>query len=362
MTDAIVGGLPYPVVVGGEAARHVAAAAMGAEGVAVLYDRRVSTRANAIRRSLTAARLPVLGELAISGGERCKNAATLQRVWRWLVRCGVGRRAVLVAIGGGSITDLAGLAAATYLRGIDWIAVPTTVLGMADAAIGGKTAIDLPEGKNLVGAFWTPRMVAADLPALATLPKRERSGGCAEMIKAAVIGDPELLEALERLPFGRSDARPWGGAIAAAAAVKARIVAADPREAGMREMLNLGHTLGHAFEHASRGRLTHGFAVSIGLRGAGLLALRQGLFSPPEHARVLRCLKRAGLPLCDNAADLRAVERALAVDKKRQAAAPRFVLPVRIGEVRIGMTAAPDDVRDVIAQCTRPPSAEELGR
>jgi len=152
-----------------------------------------------------------------------------------------------------------------------------------------------------------------------------------------------------------------GPALAAAAGVKARIVAADPREAGAREMLNLGHTLGHAFEHASRGRLTHGFAVSIGLRGAGLLALRQRLFSAGDHARVLRCLKRAGLPLCDRAADVRAVERALAVDKKRLAAAQRFVLPVRIGEVRIGMAAAPADVRDVIAQCTRPPSAEELG-
>jgi 3-dehydroquinate synthase len=361
MSDVVVDGLPYPILVSRSAAPGVGMVLRGAASAALVCDARVAPRARSIAREISRAGVSVLGQLAISGGERAKSMRTLERLWSWLLSLGADRRTVLVAIGGGTVTDVAGFAAATFMRGIPWLPVPTTVLGMADAAIGGKTAIDRAQGKNLAGAFWAPRAVVADLAALATLPRRHIMTGLAEIVKAAVIGDPHLLDLVDGLRPRRAVPADWREVIVAAAAVKVRIVASDPREAGPREALNLGHTLGHAIEHAAKGRMPHGEAVAIGLRGEGLLALRAGLYSMGEHARVLRALRHCELPLAYGRLDAGTILRALSRDKKRRGGSARFALPERIGSIRTGVAAGDADLRAVIAQCARAPGAEELG-
>ena len=360
MSDRIVDGLAYPVVITSRAAPVAVEALRDCSGLAVVYDARVARRAAELSVAARHAGVKVLGSLALRGGERIKSVSSTSALWRWLLAHRVERASVLVAVGGGTLTDLAGFAAATYMRGIAWVAVPTTLLGMVDASIGGKTAIDLPEGKNVAGVFWPPRAVVADVGALTTLPRREMENGMAEIIKSAVIGDPSLLELADAAFARASNSGDWGEVVAAAARVKIGIVAADPLETGRRAALNLGHTLGHAIEHASRGRLSHGRAVAIGLRGEGLLAIALRLFSPAAHARVLTALRLAGLPLHDRALDLAAAMRALLADKKRLGARLRFSLPVAIGDVRTGIEAEPALVRRVLAQCARAPRAEEL--
>jgi 3-dehydroquinate synthase len=361
MSDVVIDGLAYPIVVSDAAPARVAALLQGASAVAVVCDERVGPRARAIARELSAAGISVVGQLGMRGGERCKSLGTVERLWGWLLRRGVDRHTVLVAVGGGTVTDVAGLAAATFMRGIAWLPVPTTVLGMADAAIGGKTGIDLAQGKNLAGAFWPPAAVVADLGALATLPRRQIMTGLAEIIKAAVIGDPHLLDVVNALRPHRAKPADWRQAIVAAAAVKASIVASDPLEAGPREALNLGHTLGHAIEHTAGGRLAHGEAIAIGLRGEGLLALRAGLYSQRDHARALQALRHCELPLSYGRLEGGAILRALRGDKKRRDGIVRFALPERIGSVRTGVIVKDADLRAVIAQCARAPGAEELG-
>ena len=360
MSDLVVDGLAYPVVVSKRAASCAIDALRGASGVAIIYDDRVARRAEMLIAAARNAGFKLLGSLALRGGERIKSLSSARALWRWLLARGADRSSVLVAIGGGTLTDLAGFAAATYMRGIAWVAVPTTLLGMVDASIGGKTAIDLPEGKNVAGVFWSPKAVVADLEALATLPRREIENGMAEIVKAAVVGDPSLL-GLARAAFaGRKDLDAWGQVVAAAARVKISIVAADPLESGRREALNLGHTLGHAIEHASRGRLPHGRAVAIGMRGEGLLAIELGLFSRQAHARVLAALSEARLPLYDRRLDVGRATRALLADKKRRGGGIRFALPAAIGDVRTGIEADAALIRCALAQCARPPRAEEL--
>lgn len=360
VSDLILDGLPYPVILSDDAPARIAELLRG-HRIALLFDARVEERQLAIRRALSAAQADVAGALPVRGGERAKSLRSLELVWRWLLECRADRETVLLAVGGGTVTDLAGFAAATFMRGIAWLPVPTTVLGMADAAIGGKTAIDLREGKNLAGAFWPPRAVIGDLGALGTLPRRERSTGLAEIVKAAVVGDPGLLELVDGMRSTGAKNPVWPEAIARAARVKIEIVGGDLRESGARAALNLGHTIGHGIEHAARGRVTHGHAVAIGLRGAGILALRMGMFSPDDHRRVLRALRRAALPLYDASIDTAAVLLAIQADKKRRDGEIRFVLPERIGRVRTGIAVKPADLRAVVEQCATPPQAEELG-
>jgi len=360
VSSVVVDGLEYPVVIAQSAADHVAELLPPDAAVAFVCDQRVARLARRLAQLSERSGRKVVGQLAIRGGERCKSADVVARLWRWLHGRGADRQSVLVVVGGGTVCDVAGFAAATFMRGIRWMPVPTTLLAMVDAAIGGKTAIDLPEGKNLAGAFWPPVAVLADLQSLATLPCRQVLTGVAEMVKTAVIGDPQLLETLAGLRGRRTKPADWLPAVAAAARVKARIVASDPLERGERASLNLGHTLGHAIEHVARGRLEHGEAVAIGLRGEGLLAIRAGLFSPGEHARMLTSLERWGLPLAHGRLDPSAIARSLRGDKKRRDGVVRFALPERIGAVRTGVTVDDADVRAVIRQCARPPGAEEL--
>jgi len=268
--------------------------------------------------------------LLLPGGEGTKTVATWQRAIDALVEAGLDRGGVVVAFGGGTLLDLAGFAAATYLRGVRWIALPTTLLAQVDAAHGGKTGIDHPAAKNLVGAFHPPAEVLCDTGVLGTLPAREVRSGLAEVVKHAVIGAPALLPRA-----GRDDPAAF---VAEAAAVKLAIVARDPRETGERRLLNLGHTLGHAFERASAYALSHGEAVALGLRAACRIAERHCGFG--GTAEVEAALDRCGLP-ARAALPAGAVLDALRHDKKRAGARLRWALPVALGDVRVF-----DDVPD----------------
>ncbi|MFI5403050.1 MAG: 3-dehydroquinate synthase family protein [Planctomycetota bacterium] len=262
--------------------------------------------------------------LLLQGGEGLKTVATWQRVIDALVAEGLDRDGCLVAFGGGALLDVAGFAAASYLRGIRWVAVPTTLLAQVDAAYGGKTALDHAAGKNLIGAFHPPAEVISDTDLLRTLPPREIRSGLAEVVKHAVIGAPGLLE--------RVGHDPPASLVADAVAVKLAIVRRDPREQGERRLLNLGHTLGHAFEQASGYALSHGEAVAFGLRAACRIAARHCGFR--EGAAVEVALDRCGFP-SRGALPFDAVKGALVHDKKRAGATLRWVLPVKLGEVRL---------------------------
>lgn len=262
--------------------------------------------------------------LALPGGEAAKTLAGLERVIGALVAEGLDRQGVVVAFGGGTILDVAGFAAAVYLRGIPWVAVPTTLLAQVDAAHGGKTAIDHPAAKNLVGAFHPPAEVLCDTDLLRTLPAREVRSGLAEVVKHAVIGAPGLLDRA-----GRDDPATF---VEEAAAVKLAIVARDPRERGERRLLNLGHTLGHAYERASGYALSHGEAVALGLRAACRIAARHCGFR--EGAAVEAALDRCGLP-SRGSLPFEVLSGALAHDKKRAGRSLVWVLPVALGDVRV---------------------------
>ncbi len=235
--------------------------------------------------------------LEVPGGERVKRPRSLERILAWLSAERAERGDPLVGVGGGTVTDLVGLAAALYMRGVPYVAVPTTWLGQTDAALGGKVAIDLPRAKNMVGAFWPAWAVVADITALRTLPAARLRDGMAEAIKAAIIGDDELWRLIgERGPGALRDDEAARYAITERAArVKLGIVASDPFERSERRQLNLGHTVGHALEVASGYRLPHGSAVALGLRAAADLAAGRGA-DPALAPSLDEMLHRARLP------------------------------------------------------------------
>lgn len=299
--------------------------------VAVVSDRATASRYEAaVLRSLESVGLGPVA-IRVPGGERGKRLPVAARLWDALAREGIGRDGGIVALGGGSVGDVAGFVAATYLRGIRVAQVPTTLLGMADASIGGKTAIDIAAGKNLVGAFHSPDAVFADLAVLATLPPRQLSSGLAEVTKCAFLADRESVTQLGR-SLDRVRAGDLGTILAAvtiAAEVKGGIVSQDPRESGLRELLNFGHTMGHAYEAASAYRVTHGEAVAIGMVYATALAEKLDLTAPTVRFELEKLLDRAALPT--RARLPKSVWSYVLRDKKARAGQLRWILPRRIG-------------------------------
>ena len=272
--------------------------------------------------------------------ESAKNLATVELLCRALSRAGADRRAVIVAVGGGVVGDVAGFTAASYLRGVRLVQVPTTLVAQVDSSVGGKTGVNLPEGKNLVGAFYPPRAVIADFETLATLPHREYRSGLYEIIKYGAIADAELFRFLERhmLALLRRDPAALGWVIPRCIRIKARIVAQDERESGLREILNFGHTFGHALEAVTGyRRFLHGEAIGWGLYAATLLGLATARIPESEATRVIRLVSSVGpLPRLGaiRAAQLR---RILTGDKKARGGRVRWVLPRRIGKVQRGV-------------------------
>ena len=288
----------------------------------VVVDRRVANLAPAGTR-----------RLEIVAGERAKRLRTLERILEWLSEVRHERGDPLIAVGGGTTGDIVGLAAALYARGVPWINLPTTWLAQADAALGGKVAVDLAGAKNAVGAFWPPVAVSADVATLRTLNQDQLRDGLAEAAKAAIIGDPALWELLEHR--GRAalegDEEARYAITERAARVKLDIVERDPFEIGERRQLNLGHTLGHALEVESRYRLPHGAAVALGLRAVATIAARRGA-DPTLPERLDNLLARLRFTL-QRDVDASVVSKALETDKKRSAGRQRWLLPMRIGQV-----------------------------
>ena len=350
-----VGGSAYPVIVGEGAADHLEShLPAGCRRVAVVSDRSVEpfARRLAVRISDSGRAAAVV---SLAAGESVKSWSSAGRLLERLAALAIGRQDALVAVGGGSVGDMAGFAAATYGRGITWVAVPTTLLAMVDSAIGGKTGVNLRAAKNLAGAFWQPRAVLADPTLLDTLPSRELGSGLGEVVKYAMIADtdlPAMLDhGLERAREG--DVATLTAIIERCAAIKAEVVGDDPREAGRRAILNYGHTIAHAVEAAAGyGAVTHGEAVSIGMRVAGristeLLGLPLGDLEWQD-----RLLGRLGHPP-PPALTPEAVLARLDHDKKSVGGEPRWVLLARRGEPRTDQRVPTDLVRRTLVEVLR---------
>ncbi len=263
-------------------------------------------------------------------GEQHKTLATIATIYDQLLAAGLDRRSPVIALGGGVVGDMTGFAAATYLRGVPFVQIPTSLLAMVDASVGGKTGVDLPQGKNLVGAFKQPHVVIMDAAVLSSLPAAEFRSGLAEVIKHGIIGDPELFMQLEQHgPTGMTQL------LADAVRVKVRIVEEDPFEQGRRALLNLGHTFGHAIELVSGYRVRHGEGVALGLVASARMAAALGHCSPTLADRITALVDRHGLPteLSGYAAD--AIIAAMGHDKKRAGKTLRFVIPRDLGDVTI---------------------------
>ena len=274
--------------------------------------------------------------VVIPAGEANKTMHTVSVLWETFLKAGLERGSTVVALGGGVVGDLAGFAAAVFLRGVNWVILPTTLLAMVDSSLGGKTGADLPQGKNLVGAFHPPRLVLADPLTLATLSEVELRSGLAEVVKHGVIGDPALFESCQK--GWKSVQSDWVDMVRRAMAVKVQVIQEDPFEKGRRAALNLGHTVGHAVEQASGYRLRHGEAVAIGMVAEARLSERLRLAETGLAETIAETLHGLGLPTeIPTGLNRELIERAMQVDKKRAGGSVRFALPVRVGEVRVGI-------------------------
>ena len=308
-----------------------------------------------LRASLEAAGAAVT-TVTIPPGEGSKSFAELERLLDRLLELELDRGDLIAAVGGGVVGDLAGFAAAIYKRGVVFVQIPTTLLAQVDSSVGGKTAVDTPRGKNLIGAFWQPRLVLADLGVLGTLPARQLRSGYAEVVKYGLIDDPEFFDWLEAngARVLALDPETVGHAIARSVARKAAIVAEDERESGVRALLNLGHTFAHALE-AELGfdeiAVTHGEAVALGCALAFRFSTAQGLCPPADAARAEAVLAAAGLPtrlhaLRPVAAD--ALLARMASDKKAGAAGLALILARGIGRAFVAQGVDPAPLRDFL--------------
>ncbi len=292
-----------------------------------------------LRRALEAGGYEVAAEAVFEAGEASKTRTTKAWIEDRLLDARLGRDAWIAALGGGVVGDMAGFVAATYLRGIPFVQFPTTLLAMVDSSVGGKTGLDTPHGKNLVGAFWQPRAVIADVGLLGSLPADQFLAGLAESVKHAVIADAELF-AFMRVEWERILARDPGVLqvlVARNCAIKARVVEQDEREGDLRKILNYGHTLGHAVETAADYAELHGMCVALGMIYEGRLAERLGLWSSGERQEVEAFLRQAGYPAVDTlAADSEILIRLTQADKKAREGKVEYVLPQRLGAMHRG--------------------------
>ncbi|MFG2073319.1 3-dehydroquinate synthase [Nonomuraea maritima] len=326
-TRITVGGdSPYDVVVGGGVLGELPTLLRpGVRTVAVICPRTLPQISEPVCAALSAAGYQV-AELPVPDGEQAKTVEVAAELWSALGRHGVTRSDAVVGVGGGATTDLAGFVAATWLRGVQVVLVPTTLLAMVDAAVGGKNGIDTPEGKNLVGTFLPPAGVLCELSTLAGLPKADYVAGLAEIIKGGFIADPEILALVEADPEAatRPDGPHTRELIERKVRVKADVVGADLREAGLREILNYGHTLAHAIEREEHYGIRHGEAVAIGMVYAAELSRLSGRADLVERTRAI--LTAVGLPVSYRADAWPRLREHMRLDKKNRGAKQRFVV------------------------------------
>jgi len=348
------GGREYDIVVQAGLLRHVGPRlrqlSRSARAVMVSDDRVGPLHGDLLATSLHQAGFQTI-RVELPPGEEHKTVQSLWRIYDTVLAAGIERDTPLLALGGGVIGDMAGFAAATLLRGIPLVQIPTTLLAMVDASIGGKTGVNHPVGKNLIGAFHQPIAVFIDPLTLGTLPPRELRGGLAECIKHQVIRDAEGFADMER-HIERAlavDVDYLSALVAQNVAIKAAVVEADPFEQGQRAHLNFGHTFGHAIETVSRYAWSHGECVALGMVAASRLAVRLGMLDEASCRRIVSLIRAAGLPVSGMSLDVDAVVAAMAFDKKVRSARLRFVLPLRIGEVCIRDDVPLELVRDAVA-------------
>ena len=324
------GGSPYQVVVGaGVLGELPGLIPEQARTVVVIHPEGLGEIARPARGALRAAGLTVQTE-PVPDGEACKTMHVAAKLWSSLAGHRLTRSDCIVGLGGGATTDLAGFVAATWLRGVQVVLVPTTLLGMADAAVGGKTAIDIPAGKNLVGAFHSPAGVLADLATLETLPRADYVAGLAEVIKAGFIADPVIIDLIREDPGGSTvpHGRHARELIERAIRVKAGVVSDDLTEQGPREILNYGHTLGHAIERVEGYRFRHGDAVAIGMVYVAELARLAGRLDDQTSKLHRDVLASVGLPTSYRPGAWPDLREAMSVDKKARPAGPRGTTPL----------------------------------
>ncbi len=315
--------------------------------IAAAYGDRVLQSLRA--RRFTAEALEVLD------AEEAKSLGWLERIYDRAIELRLDRRSLIIALGGGVVGDLAGFAAATYMRGVPFVQIPTTLLAQVDSSIGGKTAINHPRGKNLIGAFYQPRAVLIDVSMLQTLSGRELRSGLAEVVKYGVIAKPDLFAVLEGCTPDRllQDAALLTRVIGDCCRIKADVVAVDEHETGIRAILNFGHTFGHAIEAAGGfSTYTHGEAVSIGMVWATDLSQRMGLCQPDLVVRIKRLLQSLGLPIALKA-PIAGIRETLLLDKKAVAGRLRFILVQAIGQVTIRDDVPSQLVEDIIEEGLR---------
>jgi 3-dehydroquinate synthase len=332
---------PYPVVIGTGLLGELAEVLEGTRKVAILHQPTLAQTAEAIRSHLAGLGIDA-HRVEIPDAEKGKDLPVVGFIWEVLGRIGIDRKDAVVSLGGGAATDVAGFAAATWLRGVAIVHVPTTLLGMVDAAVGGKTGINTDAGKNLVGAFHQPKAVLVDLATLETLPRNELVAGMAEVVKAGFIADPVILDLIEADPQAAVDPAKdvLAELIRRAIAVKAEVVAADEKESSLREILNYGHTLAHAIERRERYRWRHGAAVSVGLVFAAELGRLAGRLDDGTANRHREILTALGLPITYDADALPQLLEYMAGDKKTRAGVLRFV--VLDGLAKPGRLEGPD--------------------
>ena len=312
----VPGDRPYDVLVGRDLTAALPELVGGAARAAVLFAPPLKAQATALAEVLPRP-LPI----EIPDAEAGKSIEVAARCWDELGAAGFTRTDVVVGVGGGAVTDLAGFVAAAWLRGVRWVPFSTSLLGMVDAAVGGKTGVNTAAGKNLVGAFHPPAGVLCDLSTLDTLPRRDRTAGLAEVIKCGFIADPVILDRVESDPD-----KHLPDLVARAVRVKADVVGKDLRESGLREILNYGHTLGHAIERVEGYRWRHGDAVAVGLVFVAALARRAGRLDADTAARHRAVLERVGLPVRYRRDAWPDLLDAMRVDKKARGARLRFVV------------------------------------
>lgn len=343
-----LGDRSHDIIVGAgaleEAARELATMAQG-RSVAVLADERVwALHREWVERVFGQASVKWF-VLSLPAGEASKSFFVIESVCRVLAQKELERGDVVVGVGGGAATDAAGFASAILLRGVSYVAIPTSLLAQVDAAVGGKTGINLPEGKNLVGAFHSPRLVACDSGFLSTLPVRERTAGWAEMVKMAWIRDPEMFRRLEE---GPPESQALSELIARCIERKVEIVSRDEREQGERMFLNFGHTWGHAIETEAKGQLLHGEAVALGMVCAVYHSVTTKHCKREDLNRLLRVLEKLGLPTRRPEIDVDAVAARTRVDKKRRGGSGRAVLTEGIGSVSVASNLSFEEMRGAL--------------
>ena len=319
----------YDVMIGegllSQAGERIKSACGGETAVIVTDDIVSRLYGDIVEDSLTAAGYNT-NRFIFPQGEESKNMETYNALLCALAEANLTRSDVLVALGGGVVGDITGFAAATYLRGISYAQIPTTLLAMVDSSVGGKTAVNLPSGKNQVGAFYQPDIVLTDCNVLQTLPEELFSEGCAEMVKHAVIQCPELFELLKQPLLPQIE-----DIIARNLTIKRDLVAADERDTGIRQLLNFGHTVGHGIEKYSNYNISHGNAVAVGMVIASRGAWRMGLCSGDCHREIVEAIRRFNLPWETDITAEQLVEAAF-YDKKRSGGRITLILPEKIGE------------------------------